>query len=502
MKIVNSNQIHDQKLSADICIIGAGPAGITLAKALSGENLNIVVADSGSKEADPRANELNRIRIESNFNYRNGESKRARQIGGTASLWAGRVVPYVFEPQLDSEWGDLPSVIRPFYDDAFRQLNIHPGIQQEHSRSEDDFSAYWAFKTQRFKASSLTSLPDNVRIFSSLSFVGDAEFRNERIQSLKFLNANKKQILISAKRFIFAMGAIENTRMLLAMEGQLRKRMGDHFRNVGKYIMDHPRVYHGVLLQGGVDDKINRHHMTTAKQGLYKIGTRNNPQKSRVYCDIKGSPNLITRKVLKIPFRSFQFSAKKLQMRETGALKTVASHTSAMPPFKWFDFLSGKIEGFANRQAFSEYRVMTYCEQRPRIENEITLDEDADRNGVRIPRMKNSIHIDELNEAASFYRQIDKMAENIGYLFTYDEEYVMKAEHYTDASHVMGGTRYSNDRSRAVVDENLSLMGVPNLHVTGSSVFPTSSVENPTHLISTLSLYLAEILRKNMSPQA
>ena len=498
MKIINSNRITDQKLSADICIIGAGPAGITLARSLCEKNLNIVIADSGSKDADPKANGLNLIRIESNFNYRNGESKRARQIGGTASLWAGRVVPYLFHPQLDSEWGEMPSGIRPFYGEALMQLNIHPGIQSEHYRSEDDFSAYWAFNTQRFKASSLTSLPDNVRIFSSLSFVGDAEFRNERIQSLTFLNSNKKQISISAERFIFAMGAIENTRMLLVMEDQLSKRMGDHFGNVGKYIMDHPRVYHGVLLPVGDDDKIKRHHMKTTSQGLYKIGKRNNPQKSRVYCDIKGSPNRYTRKVLKIPFRSFQYSAKKLQIRETGLLNTVASHASAAAPFKWVNLLSGAIKNFANNQAFSEYRIMTYCEQRPRIENEITLDQDTGRNGVPIPRLKNSIHIDELSEAASCYRQMEEMAEKIGYHFTYDENYVMKPEHYTDASHVMGGTRYSNDRSRAVVDENLSVIGVPNLHIAGSSLFPTSGLENPTHLITSLSLYLADTLKRNM----
>jgi len=497
MSIINSNQISDQNISADICIIGAGAAGITLANALSGENLNIVVADSGSGNADPKANDLNRIRIESNFNYRNGESKRARQIGGTASLWAGRVVPYVFEPELDKEWGNLLSKIHPYYDKAFRQLNIHPDIQHQHTCSDDDFCAYWAFKTQRFSAPSLTSLPENVRIFSKLSFASDAEFSNERIRSLTFVDENRREILISADRFIFAMGAIENSRMLLAMETELGRRMGDHFRNAGKYIMDHPRVYHGVILPAGRDDRLNRYHMKTTRQGLYKIGKRNKTEKSRVYCDIKGSPNRYTRKVLKIPNNSFQYSAKKLQIRETGLLNTVASLASAVPPFRWVDLLAGKIEKFANTQAFSEYRIMTYCEQRPRIENEITLDEDTDRYGVPIPCLKNSIHTEELNEAASSYRQMEKMAENIGYDFKYDEHYVLNAEHYTDASHIMGGTRYSADRYRSVVDENLAVIGVPNLHIAGSSLFPTSGLENPTHLIVSLSLYLAGILKKD-----
>lgn len=497
MKIINSNQINNQNISADICIIGAGPAGITLANALSAEKLNIVIADSGTKGTDPKANGLNVIKVDSNFRYRNGESKRARQIGGTASLWAGRVAPFVFKPRFDKEWGHLPSYVNAYYDEAFRQLNINPDIQNEHSCCDEEFYAYWAFKTQRFRSSSLTSSSDNVRIYTNLTYVGDAEFRNERIRYLKFVNADKKQFFLSANRFIFAMGGIENTRMLLAMADQLYKRMGDNFGNVGKYIMDHPRVNHGVLLPGRDNKKMTRYHMKTTKYGLHKIGLRNNSLRSRVYCDIKGSPNRLTARVVKIPFRSFQFSAKKLQIRETGVLKTLASLTTTLSPFRWFDFLSSKLEDFANNQAFSEYRIMTYCEQRPRLQNEIILDHEVDRNGLQIPRLKNSIHLDELREAVSFYRQIDEMAENFGCHFKYDEGYVKSAENYTDASHVMGGTRYSYDQSRAVVDENLSVIGVPNLHIAGSSVFPTSGVENPTHLITSLSLYLADILKRN-----
>ena len=498
MELINSNQFIDQKVSADICIIGAGPAGITLANALGTENLSIVIADSGARDVDARANELNMMRVESNFRYRNGESNRARQIGGTASLWAGRVVPFVFKPQLDKEWGEFPSFLNPYYSRAFKQLNINPEIQNEHTCTDQEFYAYWAFKTQRFRSSSLASLTDNVRIFTNLTFVGDAEFENEQIQSLRFVNTDNNPLFISAKRFIFAMGGIENTRMLLVMGGQLEKRMGVNFGNVGKYIMDHPRVYHGVLLPGNEKEKLTRYHMKTAKHGLYKIGVRNNTARSRVYCDIKGSPNRFTRRVLNIPFRSFQFSAKKLQMRETGVLNTLASHTTTLPPFKWFKFLSDMIKEFANNQEFSEYRVMTYCEQRPRIQNEITLDHIVDRNGLKIPRLKNFIHSDEINEAVSFYLQIDKMAEHFGCLFKYDKQYVKNAENYTDASHVMGGTRYSYDQSRAVVDDNLSVIGIPNLHIAGSSVFPTSGVENPTHLITSLSLYLADVLKRNI----
>jgi choline dehydrogenase-like flavoprotein len=62
----------------------------------------------------------------------------------------------------------------------------------------------------------------------------------------------------------------------------------------------------------------------------------------------------------------------------------------------------------------------------------------------------------------------------------------------------MGGTRYSADKAKSVLNQDLSLIGVPNLHVLGSSVFPTGGVENPTHSILCLALYLAKALKTNI----
>ncbi len=498
MKIINSNQINDPKIVADICIIGSGPAGMTLAKDLSSENLDIVVADSGRRGSSEKANELNVMRVESNFRYRNGESKRARQIGGTASIWAGRVVPFRFNPTLDKEWGKLSTSVQPYYDEALKQLNIDPEILNEHPHSNEEFYSYWAFKTQRFKPLFFTSVSNKTRIYTNLTFTGGAEFSNESVSELCFTNQNKKEIFISAKRFVFAMGTIENCRMLLIMGHQLDRRMGRNFDNVGKFIMDHPRIFHGSLHPESGSQKTACYHMKTTKYGLYKTGIRGECDNVRVYCDIKGSPDRFTRRVLGIPFKSFQYSAKKLQIRETGVIQALASQLTSVPPLSWSEFITHKLKDFANNQVFSNYRVMTYCEQKPRPQNKIVLDKETDTNGLKIPRLTNSIHPKEVKEVVLFYRYIKNLSDNLRYKFHYDEEYVCKPEHFTDASHMMGGTRYSCDKSKSVVDENLTVVGVPNLHIAGSSVFPTSGVENPTHLITSLSLYLADILRHHL----
>ena len=61
--------------------------------------------------------------------------------------------------------------------------------------------------------------------------------------------------------------------------------------------------------------------------------------------------------------------------------------------------------------------------------------------------------------------------------------------------HHMGATRMSDDPKRGVTDRACKVHGVSNLHIAGSSVFPTSGFSNPTLTIVAMTLRLAEALR-------
>ena len=62
-------------------------------------------------------------------------------------------------------------------------------------------------------------------------------------------------------------------------------------------------------------------------------------------------------------------------------------------------------------------------------------------------------------------------------------------------AHHMGTTRMADDPAGGVVDRNLRVHGMDNLHVAGSSVFPTSGWAFPTFTLVALSMRLAEHLR-------
>jgi choline dehydrogenase-like flavoprotein len=62
--------------------------------------------------------------------------------------------------------------------------------------------------------------------------------------------------------------------------------------------------------------------------------------------------------------------------------------------------------------------------------------------------------------------------------------------------HQLGGTRMHVDPKKGVVDANCQVHGISNLHVAGSSVFPTGGFANPTLTIVALALRLADRIRR------
>ena len=65
--------------------------------------------------------------------------------------------------------------------------------------------------------------------------------------------------------------------------------------------------------------------------------------------------------------------------------------------------------------------------------------------------------------------------------------------------HHLGGTRMADDPAAGVVDRDLRVHGVPNLHVASASVFPTGGWGNPTLTILALALRLAGRLERELA---
>lgn len=87
--IRNGNRVPKEAiLRADVCIGGAGAAGITLAQALAGSHLRVIVLESGGQVRDEATQQLY---AGANIGVPQPPlgASRLRWLGGTTNHWAG-----------------------------------------------------------------------------------------------------------------------------------------------------------------------------------------------------------------------------------------------------------------------------------------------------------------------------------------------------------------------------------------------------------------------------
>ena len=92
---------NEATLAADLCLIGGGAAGNTLARALIGSGRWVMLLESGGFEFDGRTQSLYE-RTNPRFHSSGSMFSRLRCFGGTTNRWAGHcppLDPIDFEPR-------------------------------------------------------------------------------------------------------------------------------------------------------------------------------------------------------------------------------------------------------------------------------------------------------------------------------------------------------------------------------------------------------------------
>ena len=119
-------------VQTDICVIGAGPAGLALATRLADTTrLEVLVLESGQLEFDPQAQALAKGEVVGD-RYFPIEETRIRAFGGSSWSWGGVLSP--FEPidfakrtwVADSGWPFALQELQRFYADALSLCQADP----------------------------------------------------------------------------------------------------------------------------------------------------------------------------------------------------------------------------------------------------------------------------------------------------------------------------------------------------------------------------------------
>jgi choline dehydrogenase-like flavoprotein len=89
--IIDANRVDpNARVTADVCVIGAGAAGITLALELSRNDISAVLLTGGQKRERRWDRDLYRGVTDQSYPHEPLEQGRRRAFGGTTIAWGGR----------------------------------------------------------------------------------------------------------------------------------------------------------------------------------------------------------------------------------------------------------------------------------------------------------------------------------------------------------------------------------------------------------------------------
>jgi choline dehydrogenase-like flavoprotein len=486
-------------IATDICIVGAGPAGLLLAAELEGvAGASLVILESGARSNDPAAQELNEG-PQAGDPYAGLRATRHRQTGGTVHLWntpiGGRrgakyapLDPWDFparpgEP--DGSWPFGAEELEPWYRRAQQVCRLGPFAYAGESWTALErplllpesrlltTRVYQAGLAQPFLEKYPQAVRDSqqVRLLERVTAQRlSADAAGRSIAAVEAVTADGRAVRVRARIFVLAAGAVENARLLL-LSG-----LGERSPWVGRCFMEHPRDSSLSLIPSDPD--------FAARAGFYDM--HQTPDGTVV----GGRLALTAEAVLEhdLPNASVtllpEWDPPASRMRRLLSLLG----NQRMGGYGWWERLQ---RGGPRPDRF---RLLINLEQRPHPDNRITLAEGRDRFGT--PRAALSWRWRPEEQA-----RLDRLRAAVaGALEQSGLGRVEQAGGGPDpnAHHHSGTTRMHDDPERGVADRGGRVHGADNLYLAGASLFPSAGFANPTLTIVALTLRLAEHLRRNL----
>jgi len=455
--------VLDQAEPFDVCIIGSGPAGAVLGKALVDQGFRTVMLESGldirEGEFDARMQRLDMYRSSGPVSYPIASS-RLRALGGTSTLWTGncsRHKPIDFEA-----WPITYSELEPYYEQAERTLRVH----LHGARTLSDYHA--PRKKDLPLALSLTNLEPLSLLMQGVGITTDGTPKSQtsivdrgpvraiptllpgftdspqamlipkltttrlipdtvgRIVGAEVKNLDGQSWTVRARTYVVACGAVESARLLLLSSSpEFPHGIGNGTDQVGRYFMEHP----GIGFEGKVP----------------------------------GMRSLFQYEIL----RGHQFY-ETFKLRGVGGVILRFMRSSKQPEMLG---ISGLIE------------------MEPSATNRVTLAADV-KDYFGNPGTDLFLHFSEVDLATfdQLRALIRKIYADLGAI-NVEEESRMHWSH-----HHMSTCRMGNDPKTSVTDRHLRVHESPNLYVAGSGVFATSGAGHPTLALTALSHRLADHL--------
>lgn len=470
----------------DVCIFGTGPAGMTVALDLAKRRKRIALVEAGSFEYTEESQRLYEG-TDSGLNTWNALiNKRLRYFGGTSGHWTGRCGLF---DEIDftkdtyhgmSGWpigrnavlAQLPRAAE-ILDLGVQSLATRPlkqGANSSFVHSSAAFSAPTRFGT-KYRAAIVESPYIQLITRASLFELRlGARLRSDAaIDHALVKDYQGRTHKVSAGRFVLALGAVENARLLLNSDKQARGGIGNHAGYVGRCFMEHLNVQIGrfVVRDRSYFPEDKQLELAPARSLLESRGIGNGVLAPNPSADPKDYGRL------KDVRRGLRDGACKYE--------TIRDFTRRFGEFN----------------CRGEGVIGSLLEQSPNPESRVTLRPDVDVLGLRKVNLHWQINDADRRSIRTLGMELAKELARLDVARVQLSDFILdasKAIPVAQHAHHMGTTRMSADPRNGVVDPNCRVHGLANLYISGSSVFPTGGGTNPTLTIVLLALRLGEHL--------
>ncbi|HEV7449290.1 MAG TPA: GMC family oxidoreductase [Candidatus Paceibacterota bacterium] len=492
--VPQGSQIH-----ADICVIGAGAAGISFAREFLDTPTTVCILESGEVQTSfnriligayrliyrllsrlhiPKTRDIILKSIVANFGYDAmydfehtglpvAHQSRRRSFGGSMIAWGGKwaqLEPIDFKQRSwvpNSGWPITQEELAQYYVRASKSVQAP---DPTHKEFDENFLGRGVFETVEIPVQKKSARnwgktlyrdfeqSQNISVYTGAHVVSINK-ESMHIESVSIKTTAGSVCTVRAKYFVLACGGIENARLLLA------SNIGNEHDQVGRYYMDHPRGKCGTIEASTLVD-LSRYW----GQGTDVVGFR-------LSDDVQEKEGILNSHIF---LESLVYESSLLRK-----LKALAR----------------------GKKTATTIIVRNHLEQVPSATNRVTLSSAKDTLGIPKAQVAWSLNDLDKKSIVVLHRYLAQQVEQAGIgklhspLLTDNPSFGAVSE---DAAHHMGTTRMGQDPRTSVVDPNCKIHALDNMFVAGSSTFSTGGSANPTATICALAVRLADHIKRNV----
>jgi choline dehydrogenase-like flavoprotein len=506
---------------SDVLIVGSGPVGLTLARALHDRGMRTLVLEAGPRETSEPREGICDVVQDGDF-LASIAKARTRQVGGGLNLWGGQLglmEPNDVNPR--NGWPLQYSEVYGHLDEVLNLVGLKGRGVAERLRSTFSQTPYLAqsgAENVRLVETAWMPFPKFNRKFwqwleaaqtchllHGVTCVGlgsgGTSFSNQ-VQCV--IGGSKPHLTVANARIVvLAAGALENARLLMLPTRGVGSQPWQRNPWLGRGFNDHLDASVGKLRVQ------NRSRLAQAFDPYIRNGVKYVPK------IVWNDRNLTTTGLGVCGLPSYSLTAGQMLHHVSLLIKNLAHQPSAgsviqlpnavltsarnMLPLVARFLTSRRIGRPGNGHV--TFRVSV--EQKARWESSVRLsDRERDRSGM--PRCVLSWRRGdaELCAIGEFAEAVDQwLDKNRMGRIEIDETLTARSPAFWDrvdsGLHHSGTTRIGRDDREGVVDPHLCVYGARGLYVCGTSTFPSSGYINPTLTAMALAVRLADHLASN-----